>query len=155
LFVCLFLFTAKKKANLKVKPARRVKRGRDAPGARGAPANVDLPLKLQKLARHCFEKWNCVLHLMPASFSRRRDNRTHLKRGSMIWSVEIMVHSERLALLHKVFESDTIGSVLSRLQDRPLPAEVLMPVYGRPANSPKYFKAGLKRTISFFFVFFF
>lgn len=130
-----------------MKPVRKTfgrgnKRGRE-PSKPSVP-NADVPLKLQKLAKHCLQKWNCVLHLMPSSFSRRRENRTFMRSGAVAWTVEVFAAGKRIALLHRVLESDTIESVIAKCPESHIPNPVVvMPVYGRPANSPKYFKVAL------------
>ncbi len=120
-----------------VKPAspaqRRPKRGRDE-------VNADQPPKWQALARHCRETGQTIVHLMPKSLSRRKLNRSHLKQGAVYWTVEVVKSNGERMLLHRVPESETLIALLGRMNADVSSAAVVMPVYGRPANEPLFFR---------------
>jgi hypothetical protein len=111
-------------------PQRRQKRGREE-------INADQPPKMQALARHCLAEHQTTVHLMPKSFTRRKQNKTHIKQGVVYWTVEVVVGDEK-QLLHKVPDSDTVASLLARVAL--VEGVALLPVYGRPANDPLYFR---------------
>ena len=134
----LFLSTTKKAlenqrvhGTVKAPPLqRRPKRGREE-------INADQPPKMQGLARHCLAQHQTTVHLMPKSFTRRRQNKTHLKQGVVYWTVEVVAGEER-QFVHKVPDSDPLEALLARVGGEH--KVVLLPVHGRPANDPLFFR---------------
>ncbi len=112
-------------------PQRRPKRGREE-------INADQPPKMQGLARHCLAEHQTTVHLMPQSFTRRKQNKTHIRQGVVYWTVEIVAGEDR-RLVHKVPDSDPLEALLARAGGGEGKV-ALMPVHGRPANDPLFFR---------------
>jgi hypothetical protein len=101
--------------------------------------NVNQPRKLQILAKHLLDKCNTVLHLMPTSFSRRKQNRTAWKQKCIFWTMELDREHGGKELLHNNDENKSLAELLEKVEG--IEEEMLfLPVYGRPANDPLFYK---------------
>lgn len=78
---------------------------------------------------------------MPPTFTRRKQNHSFLRKGVMVWTVELDVEGiETKQIVHKMEETSTIRHILNQSAS-PIDVSwmVFLPVVGRPQNDPRYF----------------
>lgn len=90
-----------------------------------------------KLASACDHR-GIKLQELPAEFSRKKQNRSRLVDGRLIWTVEVDADGDK-HVVHKISEDQTVASVLEAAGCNANDWDfVLLPIPGRPANDPKF-----------------